>query len=969
MRFIAIFYILLISTQLSANDYELYKVNYGVDQGLPSSECYEIIQDSRGYIWFGTDRGVVKYNGHQFTTYTTEDGLNDNVVFNIAEGPDGKLWFQDKTNQLSYLYRDSIYPFEFNHVLKKNIGDVSLPLNLYIDGKETIYFSFNSSTDNCVLSIAQTGEITFQEIEFANLFFYQINHHFFLSARGWNMMGLNQLINVKIMVGSDTIDGIILYDHKDEKNGVGIFRYVALNGFIYFSVGEKLYSINKAGETNLCKTFTKGIIEVEKDREGNIYVGTTDGGLWFIPHQNFKHAVNLISGCSVSGILVDRDDNLWVSTLEKGVYYIPSTASYVYQPTKNRNTNNIAGNANAIIYSLREGGLVNLQTKSKLQLPDLGERHIKNITFLKNNKSFITSITSRYSNLYIDVNEKPLQIVNAPGIDWLDTDSTLYGVYKHRLFQINKQKWIKGNVRTLKNRQSRFNCLAPFYNSETILLGTNYGIYQYKNDSIYQCNDFKLLDGVSISDIQLIDTTMLLISTRGKGLFVSEKGKKPYVISKKDGLVSNELDGIYIKDGYVFILSKRGLSVLIFSGKTFDIYNYNNMNGLLSNEVNGVFKRNDTVWVATNKGLSIFDLKAGFKQYKDAPIYLTSFNALDKALVFSEKITLEHYQNQIEFSYDALSYISQNNIHYKYQLTGVDKNWRYTKNRSVSYSFLPSGHYQFLISYQKPSGEWSKPVQLFELNKIKPYWEQIWFYLFCIVIILGSFYLILRFSVYKKNQKIEIQRTILDLERKALQAQMNPHFIFNALTSIQSLISQDKNNQAQAFLVLFSKLVRMALNNSSETYVPLQKEINLIRTYLEIESLRFVNAFKTEIELNNINIEDIEIPPMVIQPFIENAIEHGLLKTEIKGKGLLQINISIHSSELLKCCIIDNGVGRKKAESIKIRQGRKSKGIKLVKNRLSILNTKSGVEIEDLYEKSIASGTKVTVFIPYRIMD
>jgi LytS/YehU family sensor histidine kinase len=219
--------------------------------------------------------------------------------------------------------------------------------------------------------------------------------------------------------------------------------------------------------------------------------------------------------------------------------------------------------------------------------------------------------------------------------------------------------------------------------------------------------------------------------------------------------------------------------------------------------------------------------------------------------------------------------------------------------------------------------------------------------------------------IKKVKKETEIKQTIMDLERRAVQAQMNPHFIFNALTSIQSLIVQNKNDKAQQFLVTFSRLVRTALNHSSLTYVPLSQELELIKNYLKIENLRFTDLFEYEIIIeDSIRQDEIEIPPMVIQPFLENAIEHGLLKKETQG--FLSLHIKQVNEFILECIIEDNGIGRMKSGIVPKRKGRESKGINLVKDRLLIINKNSKVEIIDLMDNGESLGTRVKLHIPYK---
>ena len=216
------------------------------------------------------------------------------------------------------------------------------------------------------------------------------------------------------------------------------------------------------------------------------------------------------------------------------------------------------------------------------------------------------------------------------------------------------------------------------------------------------------------------------------------------------------------------------------------------------------------------------------------------------------------------------------------------------------------------------------------------------------------------------RQQTELQQYTRELEMKALKAQMNPHFIFNSLSSINWFILKNQTREASDYLTSFSRLIRMVLNNSEKQLIGLDEELKMLRLYLDMEQLRLQNSFDYKIEMmNNLDISEIYMPPMILQPFCENAIWHGLAhKPE---KGLLTINFNL-SDNMLYCNIIDNGVGRKKAEVMKNKAGHtdKSMGIQITKSRLSLFNgsmhESEFYHIEDVRnEAGKIDGTRVTL--------
>jgi LytS/YehU family sensor histidine kinase len=210
-----------------------------------------------------------------------------------------------------------------------------------------------------------------------------------------------------------------------------------------------------------------------------------------------------------------------------------------------------------------------------------------------------------------------------------------------------------------------------------------------------------------------------------------------------------------------------------------------------------------------------------------------------------------------------------------------------------------------------------------------------------------------------------VQAQIAELENQALRAQMNPHFIFNSLNSIRSLIMLDRKEEGVTYLTKFSRMVREILNHSKEKAIPLEKELELLRIYLDMESLRFHQKFNYQIQIDpNINLYAQKVPPLLIQPFVENSIWHGLMHKD--GPAHLIIRLFL-SDGFLFIIIEDNGIGREAAAQIKTNKSmyrKSSEGIKLSKSRIDLVSVHAEVIVDDLSEGGYASGTRVTIKLP-----
>ncbi|HET6991301.1 MAG TPA: histidine kinase, partial [Bacteroidia bacterium] len=282
--------------------------------------------------------------------------------------------------------------------------------------------------------------------------------------------------------------------------------------------------------------------------------------------------------------------------------------------------------------------------------------------------------------------------------------------------------------------------------------------------------------------------------------------------------------------------------------------------------------------------------------------------------------------------------------------------------------------YELVIYAVNNSGVKSKSPVILHFKIQKPFWQKSWFIILCIVCFLLLLYVVVKLVIKrirkKEEQKTLINKQLAEFQLTALQAQMNPHFIFNAINSIQNYILKKKEQEAYNYLAKFSKLIRMVLNNSEQKILSLDEELETVKLYVELEQLRFEKNFKFELNVDeNVDQTNVEVPTMFIQPYVENAIWHGLMNLENERNAILKIGISTENS-LLKIVIEDNGVGREQAAKYKKQSVHRPVAMKLTEKRLSMINMMEDyvgakVLIKDLKDESgNGIGTRVEIFLP-----
>lgn len=340
------------------------------------------------------------------------------------------------------------------------------------------------------------------------------------------------------------------------------------------------------------------------------------------------------------------------------------------------------------------------------------------------------------------------------------------------------------------------------------------------------------------------------------------------------------------------------------------------------------------------------------------------------------RLRLKPDENFFSLSFSSLGYTLSDEITFRYRLAPFDKEWIDAKERRfANYTNVPSGDYVFELQAANSEGDWNPEPQKLAVHIDRYWWNLPWVQILGGLLLLAAIYGAYRYqlSQVRREERLEaaFQKRLAGVEMSALRAQMNPHFIFNCLSSIENYVIKNDTVKAASYLNDFARLIRLILQNSRSKYVVLEDELEALQLYMEMESLRFINNFDYQIHLcGNVDPGNIEIPPMLIQPYVENAIWHGLMHNKAQ-RGKIDISIS-QKNGLLYCNIEDNGVGRKKSSEINARRSiakKKSMGMQITQDRIKMLNelynTHTKLEIRDLKdEDGRALGTRVELQIP-----
>jgi streptogramin lyase len=456
---------------------------------------------------------------------------------------------------------------------------------------------------------------------------------------------------------------------------------------------------------------------------------------------------------------------------------------------------------------------------------------------------------------------------------------------------------------------------------------------------------------------------------------------------ESDGLPNNVVYAILEDNAGSFWMSTNsGLSR--FNRQTGTFVNYDTKDGIQGNEFNAgaYFKnRNGEMFFGGMNGFNVF-FPSDITLNRIPPIVvLTRFSVMnetvDTDLENGEVFRLGHLENFFSIEFSALDYTNPPKNLYRYQLENYDAEWVYagSDRRRAEYRKVNPGTYTFKVTGSNNDGIWNEDGVSLKIIVAPPWWQSWWFRLTAFILITVILWNIVYFRTRSIKRKHEVEKKMLDiekqvfeLEQKALQLQMNPHFIFNSLNAIQNFVLSNDTDKAVNYLAKFSHLMRMILANSTTPLISLKDELKSLAYYLDLEQLRFDNKFEYEIiKDSTIDESFIVIPPMLLQPYAENAIIHGFVNSPKPGR--LKIILRGIAAGTLQCIIEDNGIGREKAIEIRSQSGiaRKPRGMLITQQRLEILNKQSrknySVQITDLKdEQGAAAGTRVEFIIQYQ---
>lgn len=984
---------------------------YSKQQGMLISPIMGISQDSTGVIWMAGPQGVQSYDGSRFR-YHDLDSSTSNTIIRIDQISDHSLWLTTFPQGI-YKYDYKKAKFTLTNTISSSRG-TKLFSDLYLDRKGRFWkvnFDEDHLEEQGLYRINKDGEslkkyvfdqpITMKSRRLTNTKLNKIaedehgklwissflgmihfdpeseQFHIYTDPSDHDRVSTWVMYHEKqkcVILGTWGA-GIKIYDIEkkqwseyltDPKSGrTGVkniiygmchendFQYWVASSEGLFLFDLKLRQYKKVLDARLLPipSFQTAIQAVYKDRDGNVWV-SSEQGLVMISrrslnvNQKYFHHLDEKDGRKlyIHRVFNDEMNNttLYLTYYSNAIIVESQSGKQYLMKPKDRNLNDVFYDE-AIPW---RNGLVLLKTNAGWMTPDYVQKTIKpwkpdmlnpfdrwlsHGTWYINNEKLIGY--DRKWVYAINVNSWELDSMELE--KELDQRNIIKIVQKSNkdIFIVHGEKPHLSVFRKTKNKY----CEIRHWN-DLIL----FGMVEHPNGNVYAC---------SYTQLYQISADLYMMKIPIPKGVPADKMTKMQVLP----------------NGEIWIQSNHALLSYHPIYQKWNYYSTNEGLDIFEPSISYHSKQNRVILGSDYRTVSLTLDHLPWHTKKNVPLRISKITVNDSIISSLQQLReLTYNQNYLTFEFSALDFDQDERTEYRYRLKGLEDHWTQAGIDHVAhYTSIPPGQYTLEIEAEDRRYGWKSQMLSVPLIIHPPFWQTWWFYtliILCIAFAIQSYYAWKMRKIREEEAlKLAFARRESELEMKSLRSQMNPHFIFNSLNAINGFIVKDDKRNAMGYLTKFSRLVRQILDHSRTGHITINEEVDSLELYLQLESLRFNQQFTYSIQCpNELKENGAKIPPMLIQPFVENAIWHGLMHAE--HPGFVSITFIPKGHDLV-VEIRDNGIGREASSKMK-KSNHTSHGLNITMERLAHVHPDAGIIFTDLKENEKPAGTLVTVTLP-----
>ena len=927
---------------------------YTVKDGLPSNALYRTAIDKRGFLWIATEIGLSRFDGKKFRNYNTSDGLSDNEITDLFTDSSGTLWVIPFQRPPCF-YNATADRFE-NTDTKPQLAKIESPNWVHVLKFGGVAFSnynkdFIVYKNNAVIKYANENfKLIYKIIDYQPdcfLLFSADSIRRYAKGKLESLIPVNKTLLMAEAIGDNvyiaTTNSILQY-HFNQQGEVSL-------------ITEKRYPFELK---TCCKT-------------GKRFAITSLNGTTYLLNTNNLDIAEIVSaaeGLPVRNVMEDKDDNIWLSTMDRGLIKVQQKRiSSVLNSSLKQNfnaiikTNNlIVGNNKGELFQFDGVYVKKLQLNSNKNI-DMWVRKIiqtkygiyvstQSGSFLINENTFSIKKSFRGKD---NLSSKAASLIN----------DSLILLGKHTsafVYNLNTNKITDNIYKRVVSLGSDL--------SGNLYIGSNEGLFLWKGKKIIALAEKRKGFSYKISTLTCSPDNLMWVGLASDSLMLMKENKWIASIPLGDIIPGTVCKALYCnKAGEIWLGTNKGLNRINYTYSN-NQFNYSNTyfgiaDGLIGEQVNDITIRDSMVYVATNEGLSYLPLHIQLP-VSDIATYISGIAINNTAAEIKENYALKYFENDITVNFSGVDLTGFIPL-FEYSIN----NGKWQRTEKIELKKLAPGNYEIKIRALRRDGKPSLREASVHFIISAAFWQSNLFWVLVVVIVLAALLYLQQRSNKRKQktvlEKVLTEKRITELEMQALKAQINPHFIFNCLNSIKGFVYDKDYIEADKYLDKFADLMRSTIDNSDASIISLNEEINYLDNYLQLEKLRFEDKFYYNITVEpGVDKACVFVPAMLLQPYVENAIRHGMRYLENK-KGLINITAKTDNDYLI-CSIADNGIGREKAAEFKSRMNieYQSKGMSISKRRAALYN----IELTIIDKKDAtgnATGTTIIVKIPLEL--
>lgn len=955
---------------------------YTRNDGLPTMTVWSIIQAQDHRLWLTSDKGIFSFDGYEFHEPVDTSVNRGAEAFFPAEDPDGRIWFSRLDRTVWYIERDTVRAWNLNHVLDRIRNKFLVIQQIAFDKNGDVWLHAGHLGFVVVSARGELREI--RGSDKSNFLFGQVGDNLMFGFQSDILLDPLRIESVSqiLHLENGKIEEIGYAGFKSSTDPYFLNASSVDGKMVFIKHDQDILIWNKDKLEHLVTVYIPRSRLISSRRSQ--FVLTCDeeqnAGVYYFSSQDElgrSQKLNILPGTRTNYALFDHTGGLWVSTRNEGVYYCKDPGIEVYDLSSSAVSKDV--------YRLAFDGQDHLYA-------GVGTYAVR-LDILSHEVLAVspTGLVQQWAALYYDQNTEslwagstlrvlkagqwepvtfrpsakaPLQEVFLKSISaspdrkrlWM---SSTFGFTEMELSAMHVVQHAKDSLSGTSNRT--FDVLEDKLGR--IWVATIQGLKNYQNGHFISPPFAHEALRYDASSLLLLEDGSVAIGTIGGGILIYHDRKPIQHLTRDQGLTSDHITSLRIGEGSTFLAcTDAGLNIITFSDDTYWVQRISKFHGLPSDVIHDVMAIQGDLWIGTDKGLVHW--RDDTSAIRITPPEITSFMADQKKLQITEDLTLPHHQNYVVISFHTTHFRSEGKIQYRYRLLDSEINFRMTTSRMVHFPELAPGHYTFEVQSQGEDGQWSESaIQRFVIRP--PWWKTGWFIgLGMMCMTLGAF-VIIRNRNKAFRERTEAALKMKDLELAALRAQINPHFIFNCLGSIQQFIASNDPEAATRYLARFAKLVRLSLHSSVDGKHSLADEVSMLDNYLALEQMRFKGKFTYTITMaDGLDAENVFLPSMLLQPFVENGVLHGM--KGVKEEGRITVDFA-PTEKSIRVVISDNGPGIPEGHS-NGSYGHRSVGLSLTHKRLDLI---SGEKDSPVFTKrnrvdteGRVIGFEVTVDIP-----